>query len=744
MRESRLHHWVGQAGIQAAGGVGKVAEKPWLRRAAHLTLRFAMGLLLSQAVILGGCAPFGVAFIAAAGTGVPGFLGLLGALGGYMFLWDLSGGLKYIAVCILVFAAGLVFRDIRAARRTLFMPLMALTASGFVGIVFLAADGFALMPSLLFAGELVLTGGSAYFFRIALGRADAPEASPVSPPLAMRRLISLLLLLSCLLLALSPVTLFGALSPARVATLLLVLLLAHRDGVGAGSAAGLATGAALDMASGTPFFSMAYGLAGLIGGAFQQTGKLACACAGVLVTAVAALWTPEGVPRLFVMLEAFLASVVFLLLPENTLIAFTALPARRAAEEMEQGRLRDQVRYRLSGSAAAFRALYESLAGAFSEPPVRPEEDTAVIFDRTADRVCKRCALLGLCWNRESGATFQALAEAAEALRRRGTLEATDFPAYFSARCLNFQRFVGACNEETAALMYRRQFRTRLHQSRLQVCRQYAELSRVLEGLAEEAGRPPSFDWEAEARVSRYLRGMGLNGRVAVSEDSARRLRVDIQGRGLSRLTGRGGRTARDLSTLLGVRLGQPDQAADAAGERLIFREADPLTAHLGLASVKKQGQPVSGDTGSYFRAADGRLAVLLSDGMGSGREASLASSAAAGLLERFLRAGIQPESALATLNAALALKGEETPGFVTVDLLLIDLTGGEAVFYKYGAAPTYVKRGRKVTRITGGTLPAGLADTGPKALLDVARMRLGHGEIVLLVSDGVADAVAD
>lgn len=82
-------------------------------------------------------------------------------------------------------------------------------------------------------------------------------------------------------------------------------------------------------------------------------------------------------------------------------------------------------------------------------------------------------------------------------------------------------------------------------------------------------------------------------------------------------------------------------------------------------------------------------------------------------LLEQFLQAGIEPEAAMKTLNAAMALRGAETGSFTTIDLITCRPETGEAAFFKYGAAPSYVKKGGTVRRITGGTLPAGSAGRG-------------------------------
>ena len=86
----------------------------------------------------------------------------------------------------------------------------------------------------------------------------------------------------------------------------------------------------------------------------------------------------------------------------------------------------------------------------------------------------------------------------------------------------------------------------------------------------------------------------------------------------------------------------------------------------------------------------------------------------AARLLERFLSAGIDAPPALKTLNSALSLRAESTDSFTTVDLLTLSLQTLEGELYKYGAAPSYLKRGGTVRRVTCSCLPAGLQEGSP------------------------------
>ena len=162
----------------------------------------------------------------------------------------------------------------------------------------------------------------------------------------------------------------------------------------------------------------------------------------------------------------------------------------------------------------------------------------------------------------------------------------------------------------------------------------------------------------------------------------------------------------------------------------------------IGAALRPKAGETVCGDTVVSFRTESGLLCLLLADGMGSGEAARRESALTCRLLEQFLEAGIEPEAAMKTLNSAMALRGADTGSFTTIDLLTCRPDTGELAFYKYGAAPSYLKKGGTVRRITGGSLPAGLR--GGAAVPDVTRATLEPGSFAVMISDGVADPGRD
>ncbi|MFB0919273.1 MAG: SpoIIE family protein phosphatase, partial [Oscillospiraceae bacterium] len=68
---------------------------------------------------------------------------------------------------------------------------------------------------------------------------------------------------------------------------------------------------------------------------------------------------------------------------------------------------------------------------------------------------------------------------------------------------------------------------------------------------------------------------------------------------------------------------------------------------------------------------------------------------------------------------------------------MCVDLFTGETCFYKYGAAPSFVKNGKAIRRVRCESLAAGIC-AGEGSAPDIIRMRLKPGNIALIASDGV------
>ena len=721
-------------GEKAEEAKRRIVRSPLLVRSSECAMRFLLGAVLAGGEIFGGFAPFGIALAACSGSGMDGLMATLGASLGYLVLRGLTEGLRYAAACVLVFSVAFAFYDVRLYKKSWFMPFIAAGMDAITGFVYLGDSRWTSAQAVFFLTEILLAGASAYFYRLAF---SPWQSRREEVPLDTRQTVSLLVLLVTVLISMGNLTFFGGLSLGRVLSVVLVLAVAHNGGLGYGAAAGVALGLGMDLAAGetAPFYAMAYGFAGLLTGAGWKQGRLFGAITYAVANATVVLWTWEGTPRISGLYEVFMASVLFLLLPREWM---KLLREKLAGEERgtQLHRAAEQVGERLNATAAAFRQVRDSLRSAFPQG-AKNDADPSTVFDRAAERVCRKCALRGTCWEKDYVSTFNALNDALPAMMEKGKGEPGDFPGWFAGRCLQFSAFLRSANEEVTALRYRRQYQSRLRESRGAVCRQYETLADILAEAACELSVELTPDLVREKRLRRHLIAQGLEeGEAAVYYDSHGRLRAEVTGRGAETLT-----TPQELKRLSEL-MGLPLRLGEEGKDRVVLLQAEPLMAVAGVAARRREGQAESGDTGTWFKREDGSMFVLLCDGMGSGEAAKKESALAVRLLEDFLRSGMDSAAAMRTVNSALSLRNEETGAFTTVDLLRVDLYTGQGELCKLGAAPTYLRRKGTVSRLSGAALPAGLAEgsTGP----DVTRLELNEGDCIALVSDGICDPGED
>lgn len=694
----------------------------WTQAGIH----FLLAAVLSGAVLLGDCAPFGVAFVGAAGSGLWGMAALAGTCLGSVCLLELTQGLRCASAATLTFAVAFAFYDWKPLRRPWAMPLVAGAINAATGLIVRSQSGWTPSGMIAFALETALTVGACRCYALALAPLRPGRQDRLPAPAGRA---GLLVLAATVLLALAPLHLIQDISLGRCLAALLVLAAASQAGSAPGTILGAVLGAAMDLgANAAPVYTMAYALGGMAAGAMRGKGRPAAALVFAGTNAAALLWTwDRGLP-LSALYEGTLAALAYLPLPRGCL---RVLGAWLNPELSGPGGLGGErlVQRQLESASAAFRSLSETLRAAFRPP--RNDNDVSVIFDRAAGKLCRSCALRDRCWKQDYASTFNAMNDATAPMMARGCALAEDFPRYFADRCLHFPAYVAAVDRELAALLYRRQYNARVGESRAAVCQQYAQLSELLHSAATELSRELTPDLTGERRLRQMTAQLGLEVRTAVFRDSRGLLHLEAEGPGCAALA-RPERLS-ELSALLGVPL-----RLERRGEGgLSLIQQEPLMAVAGVAAQRKGGETVSGDAGTYFKRPDGMLYVLLCDGMGSGPEANRESTLAVRLLEQFLQAGVPARQALSTLSSALALRGEDAGGFTTVDLLQIDLFTGDGELYKLGAAPTYVKRSGAVQRLSGSALPAGLS-AGEDPVSDRFPLRLSPGDTVLMVSDGI------
>ncbi|HKM28783.1 MAG TPA: SpoIIE family protein phosphatase [Anaerovoracaceae bacterium] len=156
----------------------------------------------------------------------------------------------------------------------------------------------------------------------------------------------------------------------------------------------------------------------------------------------------------------------------------------------------------------------------------------------------------------------------------------------------------------------------------------------------------------------------------------------------------------------------------------------------IATATTGYSIEGVSGDSGLCTVLADGRVAMILSDGMGKGAAASVESKLVVTTLAKLLDSGFDVDLAMKTINGMLLTK-EQSEIFATVDLALINPRTARAKLFKMGAATTFVRHGDKVAIAKAPTLPLGILGALNLEYMDV---KLRRGDMLVMVSDGVTD----
>lgn len=157
-----------------------------------------------------------------------------------------------------------------------------------------------------------------------------------------------------------------------------------------------------------------------------------------------------------------------------------------------------------------------------------------------------------------------------------------------------------------------------------------------------------------------------------------------------------------------------------------------------GVAKIGKGCDRISGDSFLMMELPGAREGAVISDGMGSGEKAFRESARVVEMLEELLDAGFPYKAALQLINTVL-VTGREEICFSTIDMSIFDMYSAKCEFVKVGASTTFVKYGNEVEKIVSTSLPLGVVQN---LEFDTVTKQLDSGDVVVMVTDGVMDAL--
>lgn len=685
-------------------------------------LHFFLSFFLGRTSLFFGIAPFGGAILLATGGSIASYVGaMLGSytLGGY----DTMGALT---VCFLLKK---LIRSERWDPLLIFISFGSVFAAVLLGSAPLPQDVIVKVVSLL------LTLSSYYILKKAY-RAQFVK----SPQLKFTKdeAYCSLFLLFALLSGIRSETVVFLVRFHDILTFFVIARAAYSFGIGGGAA----TGAILGMLSGytAEFATLSmsvYSLFGFFTGIFSKFNKFTALLGFLFSYVFAAAYFPQTA-NIVSYQDILWAGFLFLLSPDGLMEPYLDR-YREGTPVADRAYAENQITIgRLDRLARSFSGLSVEIGRQEKQFLNLSSVSEQTLYDFVGDRLCRGCSLKRACWQEHTAETTEGLTAGMNRLVKGGTLSKKHLPEGIRNRCVRVDKLIETLTGFYEISRLNAFWKHRLSENTHAFRTQFLELSDIICQLKKNMETNRYFDAPLSAELYSALGNEGYLIREASVFHSAEDQYLVKLGMSPCKYGENCFPTVEKIATeLLGVPMTVTEGACGRRLCSLLLTEGDLGNVEQKIQSFsKKEGDP-SGDSHIISRLSRHRYLMAISDGMGTGDKAKEVSASVVTLLDEMLRAGFSETSAFSMLNSFLISSSSAS---ATLDFAIVDLKKMTATVLKTGGCPTYLKRGDEVIAVGTDSLPAGIRSKKPYQ----KTLHLCHGDMLFLISDGVADAIPE
>ena len=559
--------------------------------------------------------------------------------------------------------------------------------------------------------------------------------------LAKSQILALSLLTIGALLGLSGIHVRG-LHVQEVVGIVLLMVTAYVGGLAATVMGGLLLGFFTALTGGNLSLIGVYGMLGLFAGIGVWYKRLGIAFGLVVANLLLAFFIREPVELFTRWALSGVGVIAFSLLPTRILRRFARIipytSEQRQHQDMTNKRLKEMLNQRLDD----FARVFEELSATFHQIPPRAEVSDCA-YDQflmsLTQKACAECPGFRTCWEDRFHQTYWDMVELLAIAEKNSRIQSIDLPQEIAKYCMQPYQLTTSINVVIEMLRIESAWQRRLKESQEIVTNQLEGLSHIMRSFATQIEVDVEFDEEWELRLKTAL------GRQHINPDSLRVIRTAMGKAEIHiRMEHCGGVHAcrENVAAIVSQVLGQEysvwtQECTDIlprARCQFVLLPERSFNVQIEAVKIAKDGSFISGDTHSEVWLKDGKLAIVISDGMGHGSRAALESTATIAMLKQLMQAGFDREFAVRTVNSILLLRSTDEI-FATVDLVIADLYTGELEFIKIGAPPSFLVRGSGIEVIRSNTLPIGILN---HVEMEPEIRIWRHGDILLMVTDGI------
>ena len=447
---------------------------------------------------------------------------------------------------------------------------------------------------------------------------------------------------------------------------------------------------------------------------------------------------PVAIVSAFVANVAFISQVNSLALVSSAVLAlmtYTALPLVIKGEFKDKSPVWGQGRdWRLL--MLSMKKLEDSLhflAGSVIDISRLGEKNTKPyrLEDMVAEDVCRNCARNTVCWQEKYSFTYQQFEEYAKKMYWSGE---NGFSTGFCAQCINVGGVVKSFEENSRLLLSQKYIRQSQKNNQKLLQNAFVSVSQAVGDLIYSNQRSHLLNTTITMETDRFLNQLGAGHTYCLCSQNPDRVTFavlnPVDDNTLYKIHSH---VERQYSARF-----SPPVVEKQGSEILYIFDAQPLYAYE-TAIESSRYKNVNGDNREIF-TRNGKLYIVLSDGMGTGALAAAESCTVTAMTKSLITTGVTIKTAIDIINLALNLKGSGEKG-ASVDILETDLFTGKTVITKAGAGTSLVIGKDGLSRYYGDSLPLGiLKDVRPVE----CSFTLKNGETAVIMSDGAGVVSAD
>ena len=699
-------------------------------------LFMVFALLLSTKTLIGDFRPFNYVLLAVASAfEVPLILVLIASVAGLAI-----GGYSSATVMLLIFF--LLYNLITAIvnieginrKYTVFIKFMASIAILQIVSTFITGDLFTQLFSVL--STIVLPGiiylivvtGMNVILNIKNGFVYTKEES-----------IAMILTIAILLSSLGSVSVLGF-KIVEILALILILIYGWGNGAILGATAGLIIGLSYTcLCDVSMSFVVAIAFSGFISGLLRRFGKIPVIIAFVAGNVYISYYATGMSQINIVICEALIASIVLFLMPKYIERKLDNLFDLTRGLETFKNNLLNPTK-EAKEKIGAVSEVFSSLADITVERTKETEEETIEVIKKYilsyVNNTCFACENINECIEKEN------LDMTAEYLADRLESGEPIEPEMLKFNCKDSKIIINNLYDIYNSMKLMRVLKQKEIENNKKISNQYKEVSKLLNNISENIKEGSLVKDEAQKKLRNELKFYGYN----VYEDDFKRDKETIEYTFITDILTNIDKQKKQIVELCSNILEQNMciklilNISKTEKSKIKIVSTPKYNIKSEIISYTKTGENISGDSYLQLELQDLRQLSVISDGVGSGENASRSSSTVINMLERLLSGGFDEDKAIEIINSVIKLKGEDEL-FATLDAAIINEKDAQCYFIKLGAAPTYLIEKGKVITITSTNIPVGLVDSSD--YIPICK-KLDYGDFVIQLSDGVIPDTID